>query len=441
MAGGTLLNGAEYRTNSVPRTIVDKSAPSGNRNFALSYGTRVSEQAYNNKTLVGANPNQTEIAVYATNGTGRSAQDLGRVGTTTVNADGSTQFTPSGRFNELPESVRNNVSSKDGQTAAKTAINNAATADKLQNNLTSKGTAAPQAAAQPPAGGAGSGAGNPAGSNAAPTTAKFGQDTGLKPGGKGGMLKYPLRMKEKMDYILFKCENGGQVSIGIQPTIQDSNRQNWGESRLNPLQKRAFEAASQLVEPGVDYAGKFQELFQQQLDDLKKGLTSEQGKNIAGIYFSAQAAQMNVDEALARSDVGAGVILNPNLELVYTGPALRTFTYTFKMTPREPEEAKAILQIINFFKSNMVPKASEMFFKRPYYFDIKYVGEGSKFLNKIKEKCALQDCSVNYTPDGSYTTYQGGSMTSYQVSLSFSETSPLTDKDYEKIDLQNEIGY
>lgn len=442
MAGGTLINGAEYRTNRVPRTIVDKSAPSGNRSFSLSYGTKVSEQAYNNKTLVGGNPNQTAIDVYATNGTGRSAQNLGRVGTTTVNADGSTQFVPSGRFNELPESVRNNISSKDGQTAAKTAINNAATADKLQNNLTSKGPAAPQAAAQPPAGGAGSGAGNPAGSNAAPATAKFGQDTGLKPTGTGkNMLKYPLNMKiEKMDYIMFKCENGGMVAVGIQPTIQDSNRQNWGESKLDPLKKAAFESASNIIN-SADYAGAFQAEMAKRTEELKKGLSSEQGKNIAGIYFAAQAAQMNVDEALARSDVGAGVILNPNLELVYTGPALRTFTYTFKMTPREPEEAKAILQIINFFKSNMVPKASEMFFKRPYYFDIKYVGEGSKFLNKIKEKCALQDCSVNYTPDGSYTTYQGGSMTSYQVSLSFSETSPLTDKDYEKIDLQNEIGY
>jgi hypothetical protein len=445
MAGGTLINGAEYRTNSVPRTIVDKSAPSGNRSFSLSYGTKVSEQAYNNKTLVGGNPNQTAIDVYATNGTGRSAQNLGRVGTTTVNADGSTQFVPSGRFNELPESVRNNISSKDGQTAAKTAINNAATADKLQNNLTSKGPAAPQAAAQPPAGGAGSAAGNsaaaPDGQKAIPSN--FSPDTGLKPTGKGdNMLKYPLKMKQKMDYVLFRCENGGMVAIGMQPTIQDDNRQNWGESSLDPIQMGALKSAKRLI--GSDDYG---EQLGKELESFKKFVSDKSTdptvKSFAQMQFAAQALGGNVsaNDLTARSDVGVGMILNPNIELVYKGPALRTFSYTFRMTPREPNEAKAILQIINFFKSNMVPKSSELFFKRPYYFDIEYKGEGSKFINKIKKECALQGCSVNYTPDGSYTTYQGGSMTSYQLTLQFSETRPLTDLDYKEIDLTTQMGF
>ena len=169
------------------------------------------------------------------------------------------------------------------------------------------------------------------------------------------------------------------------------------------------------------------------MDAFKKATGDPLMRNAAALYFGAQAVNKDASELLARSDVGLGVILNPNLELVYKGPSLRTFSYTFRMTPREPAEAKAIRNIINFFKSNMVPRASEMFFKRPYYFDIIYGGTGAKSLNKIKERCALQDCSVNYTPDASYTTYQDGSMTSFQVTLQFSETAPLTDKDYEGV--------
>ena len=89
----------------------------------------------------------------------------------------------------------------------------------------------------------------------------------------------------------------------------------------------------------------------------------------------------------------------------------------------------------------MVPRASDMFFRRPYYFNIKYQGVGAKSLNLIKENCALQDCSVNYTPDGSYMTYQDGSMTAYSVTLQFSETTPLTDKDYKDMDQLKQIHY
>ena len=60
-------------------------------------------------------------------------------------------------------------------------------------------------------------------------------------------------------------------------------------------------------------------------------------------------------------------------------------------------------------------------------------GENAKshpYLNKIKP-CALTDFSVNYTPSGSYMTYrQGGSMTAYQISMTFSELEPIYQNDY-----------
>jgi len=61
------------------------------------------------------------------------------------------------------------------------------------------------------------------------------------------------------------------------------------------------------------------------------------------------------------------------------------------------------------------------------------LGEGpneKKALNKIKE-CALLSCSVNYTPQGSYMTFDDGSMVSYVIDLKFTEIVPLYDTDYE----------
>ena len=62
------------------------------------------------------------------------------------------------------------------------------------------------------------------------------------------------------------------------------------------------------------------------------------------------------------------------------------------------------------------------------------------FLNKFKE-CALTNCSVNYTPEGNYMSYDGKerSMTSYEMTLQFQELVPLFDDDYGTND--TDIGF
>ena len=58
------------------------------------------------------NPNETVVEVYAATGTGRNEQGFGKIGSVTTKADGTTEFSPQGKFNELPETVRNDISSK-----------------------------------------------------------------------------------------------------------------------------------------------------------------------------------------------------------------------------------------------------------------------------------------------------------------------------------------
>ena len=62
-------------------------------------------------------------------------------------------------------------------------------------------------------------------------------------------------------------------------------------------------------------------------------------------------------------------------------------------------------------------------------------GDSHPFLNNIKI-CALNSFTVDYTPDGSYSTYDNeggvgdGSMTSYQVTMSFMEMTPIYNDDF-----------
>jgi hypothetical protein len=77
-----------------------------------------------------------------------------------------------------------------------------------------------------------------------------------------------------------------------------------------------------------------------------------------------------------------------------------------------------------------------LFLKTPSVFKLQYIygktGDQHPFLNKIKT-CALTSFNVDYTPDGNYMTYNDdGSMTSYNVSMTFSELEPIYREDYDE---------
>ena len=97
----------------------------------------------------------------------------------------------------------------------------------------------------------------------------------------------------------------------------------------------------------------------------------------------------------------------------------------------------------------MAPKQTKggLFLKSPDTWRIRYMNQQAQehqYLNRFKE-CAMMSSSVNYTPDGSYATYEpddngSGSMVSYQLTLNFQELEPVFDSDYK--DLSTDvIGY
>jgi len=140
------------------------------------------------------------------------------------------------------------------------------------------------------------------------------------------------------------------------------------------------------------------------------------------------------------------------MEMLFNGPRLRTFNFQFDMTPRFKKEADEIKKIIRIFKKYMAPAKTpgNAFLKSPKIFVLEYIHNGNisgevangnthPFLNKFKA-CALTEFNVNYTPDGSYMTYDdGGSMTKYSISMSFSEIEPIYETDYN--DSDNTMGY
>ena len=242
----------------------------------------------------------------------------------------------------------------------------------------------------------------------------------------------------------------GTVALPIQSGISDSNMVSWGQDELNAIDSSVAAAAYNSIyqpnsgsKPGAEEYNGLSNLFGTTLKFAGEAATlanTEERKKAIALYFAGRAA--NVNNLLARAE---GKVLNPNMELLFQGPSLRPFTFAFRLSPRDTEEAKEIKDIIRFFKIRMAPiiGGGSLFLEAPHIFQIQYidgnVDSGHASLNRIK-LCALQTCNVDYTPDGNYATFKDGAMTSYGLSLQFTELEPVYSSDYK--DLKNgEIGF
>ena len=215
----------------------------------------------------------------------------------------------------------------------------------------------------------------------------------------------------------------GIVTLPIPAGISDMNACNWGGGEITAfnagLQNIAMKSISGGGTSGTAEVTKLLEGISGNIAEVKAAITAA---------FTANATSTN--QVLQRT---SGLVINQNLELLFGGPTLRPFSFTFKMSAREEGEAKEIRSIIRFFKQGMSPirTQSSLFLKTPHTFQIQYrhKNEEHKFLNKFKE-CALTSFSVNYTPEGQYATYTDGAMVSYEMQMQFTELEPIFNDDY-----------
>ena len=236
----------------------------------------------------------------------------------------------------------------------------------------------------------------------------------------------------------------GSVTLPIQPSITDSNTVDWSGATLNGFQAAAFGKSLQLME-SKDIAS-FMSNLMGSVEKSAKGISAGGGNNPVAQALKVFLAQeaIGIQGLLSRA---SGAVLNPNLELLFNGPQLRPFNFTFRLSPRDAPEATQVRKIIRFFKQNMAVRTAKnnLFLKAPHVFGIQYqvsdTDDSHKSLNRIKN-CALLSCDVDYTPDGTYMTFNdpARTLTSYQLSLRFSELEPVLDEDYTSIG-SDEIGF
>ena len=256
------------------------------------------------------------------------------------------------------------------------------------------------------------------------------------------MMEYqPRKLSSTQGQFGFSDRDSNRNSIGsvilpVPAGIQDSNGCDWGSGKMNALEIAAGIAAIQGIKGDFDGA----------VNTASNAVGTATGSGAGDVKdaistLMAGAATGTGSQLLSRT---VGAVINPNMELLFNGPTLRDFSFTYKLSPRSKEEAENVIKIIRFFKQGMSPIKSDsnLFLKAPHTFNIQYKLRGEEdhpYIGKIKE-CALKTCAVQYTPEGSYATYHDGTMASYQMTLSFSELEPIFNNDYED-DNDQSLGF
>jgi hypothetical protein len=258
--------------------------------------------------------------------------------------------------------------------------------------------------------------------------------------------------------------------LPIPSGIQDNNAISWGDDSMNNL--TAAVASKIYDNPGralggnlaVDFTSAIADVFGVKLDtgaikqintiadsvgitNLPALLANPQTKAaITSLIAKGAGFEIPAETILAR---GFGIVPNSNLELLFQGPTLRSFGFTWRMSPRSKLEARNVKRIIRMFKQGSAPRklnsqsgagAASVFLGTPNVFKLSYKTGNKEIsgLNKFKI-CALVNMSVVYAPDGQWSAYAEGQPVSIQLSLNFQEIEPVYESDYQK-DIFGNLG-
>ena len=241
------------------------------------------------------------------------------------------------------------------------------------------------------------------------------------------------------------------------PKATDVNGAEWGKSELTISGIAALGAANMVAgrlanDDGqaisekearrrLEKEGRGRNVEGAAVTEFGRALAIQTTSKLAGVAFGTQ---LDADTFLART---GGKVLNPNAEMLFQGPVIRDFAFSFIMIARSQEEGQRIRKIIRFLKLGMAPKfRSTTFLKSPDIFTLHYkngLGENDylKTVNQFNPGgLALTTMNVDYAPFGYWSAYRDSQPVSVKMDLNFTELRPLYEADQLETP-EDSVGY
>lgn len=251
--------------------------------------------------------------------------------------------------------------------------------------------------------------------------------------------------------IDYQKDTLGTVVLPMPNRVSDSNNVSWGADNMSALNAAVgSDIASRLPQYGAAFLGgqlgsalgapvngsqaaSAMVLYKILQNFGNPNVKTSAGAGLVSTIAGAAGYEVPAESILSR---GFGIVPNSNLELLFSGPSLRQFAFAYRLSPRSKTEALAIRNILRFFKQGMSARKSSsgdsFFLGTPNVFRLQYKYDGNneiKGVNKIKT-CALTGFSVDYSPDGMWSSYEGGQPISVTINMAFAELEPIYNTDY-----------
>jgi len=270
------------------------------------------------------------------------------------------------------------------------------------------------------------------------TTQNFkGNDINLF-GGSGGKHGYQISDQHR------NAPAEKVIILPIPQNIKDNNGVSWGESKLNDLAAWGMTKMGEAMN-----TDSLKEFGQSGVDAVKEGgallksqgtSVAQYGKMVAAVSAAnALGANVSVQGLLSRA---TGQVINQNVEMLFNGVQVRSFSFGFDLIPRSIDEATVVKQIIRTLKIKSAAKMKKDnmgFLNAPNLFRLSYMkgGQLHPFLNSFKT-CALKNVAVTYTGSGTYATYEDGTPVHMKLDLQFTELNPIYAEDHDTV---GGVGY
>lgn len=219
------------------------------------------------------------------------------------------------------------------------------------------------------------------------------------------------------------------IDLYMPDHIQTSYGSNWGTTDLG-IVGALIDGGMALGEVSEDNLGPLlKEVAQNTLKESSIDMASgaiQSGSEALSSYIKTPVLRPKDGIRAVRSN-----LKNPYTEVIFNGVQNRTFSFTFKMIPKNEEEQTIIQNIIKEFKFHGAPEMryenQNNYMTFPSEVDIQFIHRTveNPWLFKIST-CAITNVSVNHSPEGQYSSHSDGSPFATELTVSFTELETLS---------------
>lgn len=158
---------------------------------------------------------------------------------------------------------------------------------------------------------------------------------------------------------------------------------------------------------------------------------------VAREFFAGMAGQISGINGSMFQTLATGEISNPNIETLYSGPTLRSYSFNWTMAPKSASEATRVYEIVRNLKRNHLPTSdgvdgqSTGMLRAPNYFQLRlYTNKKPADQYQKFFPCVLESLSFKQDSTGQHISLPNGEPVISSLSLVFKEIQITTADDF-----------